>query len=60
MSNNTQLHERDPVVASDGHSYEREAIMQVIGSTRISPITRDNLLPQVYPNHTLKKNSLDV
>ena len=46
---------RDPVVASDGHSYEREAIMQVIGSTRISPITRDNLLPQVYPNHTLKK-----
>ena len=31
----------DPVVASDGYSYERSAIERVLRSTRISPLTRE-------------------
>jgi len=37
----------DPVVASDGHSYEREALMEILGDlgrswehTKLSPLTR--------------------
>ena len=51
----TLRHMRDPVVASDGHSYEREAIMEVLSTTGTSPITRSALLPQVYSNHNLRK-----
>jgi hypothetical protein len=45
----------DPVVASDGHSYEREAILAVLGArgSKLSPLTREPLTPHVIPNRTL-------
>ena len=47
----------DPVVASDGHTYEREAIMAVLGpgGSKTSPLTREPLAPHVLPNLTLLK-----
>ena len=50
----------DPVVASDGHSYERSAILLVInGVNRRSPLTREPLQPNVLiPNLNLKKRIL--
>ena len=34
---------KDPVVASDGHTYEREAIQKVLNSGGPSPLTREKL-----------------
>ena len=48
----------DPVCASDGNSYEREAIMRIIRSApaqRKSPITREPLQTCVFPNAALRK-----
>jgi len=51
---------RDPVVASDGHSYERSAILMVINGNRVSPLTRERLRPDVLvPNRNLKKRILE-
>ena len=45
----------DPVVASDGFSYEREAINQVLSQPEpLSPMTREPLLSNVFPNRNLK------
>lgn len=47
----------DPVVASDGHTYERYAIQDMLnrnGRNGKSPITREPLAPNLYPNRTLK------
>ena len=51
----------DPVVASDGFSYERSAILPVInGGNRVSPLTREQLRPNVLvPNLNLKKRILE-
>ena len=48
------------MVASDGHSYERSAILLVInGVNRRSPLTREPLQPNVLiPNLNLKKRML--
>ena len=48
------------MVASDGHSYERSAILLVInGVNRVSPLTRERLRPNVLiPNLNLKKRML--
>ncbi|EOD07083.1 hypothetical protein EMIHUDRAFT_198359 [Emiliania huxleyi CCMP1516] len=45
---------RDPVVASDGHTYERVEISRVlqIYPSR-SPLTRERLEPHLYPNRAL-------
>ena len=45
----------DPVVASDGFTYERDAILAVLGpqGSRTSPLTREPLAPFVWPNRTL-------
>lgn len=46
----------DPVVASDGHSYERKAIEAVLlRESPTSPLTREDLLPSLVPNHALRK-----
>ena len=47
----------DPVVVSDGHTYEREAIMMVLGPSgnKVSPLTREPLQDFVVPNFTLLK-----
>jgi len=52
---------RDPVVASDGHSYERRALESYLaqkaeaGEEVKSPLTREILSSTVYPNHALRK-----
>lgn len=45
----------DPVVASDGHTYERAAIVMWIEKNLTSPMTGAPLTSlQVYPNHIMK------
>ncbi|CAF4591867.1 unnamed protein product [Didymodactylos carnosus] len=47
---------RDPVVAEDGHTYEREAIINWIREKGTSPITREPLTTEsLRPNYTVKK-----
>ena len=44
------------MVASDGFSYERSAILRVINDNGLSPLTRGPLQPNVLvPNRILKK-----
>ena len=48
---------RDPVIASDGYSYERSAIAAWLGSggDLVSPMTNDPLLsPTLTTNRSLK------
>lgn len=46
---------RDPVMASDGHTYEREAIAAVLARPEpLSPMTREPLTPTLLPNHALR------
>ncbi|VVU94472.1 U-box domain [seawater metagenome] len=44
----------DPVIASDGHTYERTAILEVIRRGGVSPLTREALTPVLLPNRRLK------
>lgn len=45
---------RRPVVASDGHTYERDAILRHMSTRSMeSPITRVSLLPYLFDNHAL-------
>lgn len=46
---------RDPVVASDGHSYEAFAIEAWYQVQKTSPITRESLSPTFIKNRTLKR-----
>ncbi|KAE8896715.1 hypothetical protein PF005_g6346 [Phytophthora fragariae] len=51
----------DPVVAADGHSYEREAILQWFTNSDISPMTGMHMpTTQVFPNFTLRQLSEEV
>ena len=55
----------DPVVASDGHSYEREAIEYLIQASgglepASSPVTREALEPRVYANLNLRARIEEV
>lgn len=45
----------DPMVASDGHSYEREAIETVLRTSKKSPMTREVLKSSLVPNRALRK-----
>lgn len=45
----------DPVVASDGHTYERRAIEKLMERTMVSPMTREELTPSVFPNVNIRK-----
>ena len=44
----------DPVIASDGHTYERSAIIQWMKDNTTSPITREILTPILLPNRGMK------
>mmetsp|Transcript_5811 Transcript_5811/g.12904 ORF Transcript_5811/g.12904 Transcript_5811/m.12904 type:complete len:833 (+) Transcript_5811:293-2791(+) len=45
----------DPVVDHEGHSYEKEAILEWLSDNQVSPITRNPLTPaQLSPNHALR------
>ncbi len=47
---------RDPVVASDGHTYERLSLSELIRRQKSSPMTREVLDPRVViPNIALRK-----
>ena len=47
---------KDPVVASDGHSYERSAIEEILrGPHPISPLTRATLGAALVPNLNLRR-----
>lgn len=41
---------QDPVVASDGQTYSRKALERWLKKHGTSPLTRDVLQPQLYPN----------
>ena len=44
------------MVASDGHSYERAAIADVLASqNKKSPLTREVLRPELVPNRALRR-----
>lgn len=50
----------NPVIASDGHTYERDAIQDWIsgaraGTVALSPLTREPLAPTLIPNHAMRK-----
>jgi len=46
----------DPVVASDGHTYERAAITSWLQTSHISPMTRQNISSETLnPNRIVKK-----
>ena len=47
----------DPVVASDGHSYERSAIQTWLdrGPNQKSPLTHEKLKRTLVPNHALRR-----
>ena len=47
---------KDPVVASDGHSYERSAIEEILRSVHpMSPLTREALGTTLVPNLNLRQ-----
>ncbi|CAI5735281.1 unnamed protein product [Hyaloperonospora brassicae] len=51
----------DPVVAADGHTYEREAILQWFATSDMSPMTGVHMpTTQVFPNFTLRQLSEEV
>jgi hypothetical protein len=50
----TQLRMADPVVASDGHTYERSAIERVLRDSGLSPLTREPLKWGLFPNIALR------
>ena len=57
----TQELMRDPTIALDGHSYERDAIIEWFGrsGTTKSPLTGVSLeSSHLTPNHTLRKGEL--
>jgi hypothetical protein len=50
----------DPVVASDGHTYERGALERIFNTSKISPLTREKLNIRIaIPNLNLKKRIRD-
>lgn len=48
----------NPVIASDGHTYEKNAIQSWMVQKKTSPISRDELLPHLFPNLQLR-NQID-
>ncbi len=44
----------DPVIAEDGHTYERAALMSWLGKNSTSPITREPIGKMVIPNRGIK------
>lgn len=46
----------DPVIMSDGHTYERSAAERLLAerADALSPLTREPLLHVMWPNHALR------
>lgn len=46
---------RDPVKGTDGHTYERDAIVQALATKPVSPLTRQPMTAaSLEPNHVLR------
>ena len=43
-----------PVVAMDGHTYEKRAIEDWYKQNRTSPVTREAINPSLIPNHSMR------
>jgi Inhibitor of Apoptosis domain/U-box domain len=51
---------RVPVVCEDGHSYERDALIQWLSQHDTSPMTNEKLkLKVLFPNHALRQQLLE-
>lgn len=48
-----------PVMASDGHNYEEWAIRKAMRIKMVSPISREELNPILYPNKDLRSDILE-
>jgi len=47
---------KDPVICSDGHTYERSAIETWLSTNNHSPITRERIINEyIIPNFVLRK-----
>jgi hypothetical protein len=46
---------RDPVVADDGHTYERSAIAEWVKRKGTSPLTRERMSSHFVPNMAIRK-----
>ena len=44
----------NPVVAEDGHTYEREALVRWLSEKNISPMTGERMGARMLPNHAVK------
>lgn len=51
---------RDPVIGSDGHTYEETAIRQWIATNPISPVTREPMESVFFPNRYMSKQINDL
>jgi hypothetical protein len=51
---------RDPVVASDGHTYEKAAIDKWLKHHQLSPRTNEPMAPLTIPNINMKKLIQDI
>ena len=50
----TRMPMQDPVIAGDGHSYERNEIQKWLSKKNTSPITNSYIDDILIPNHTLR------
>jgi hypothetical protein len=46
---------REPVVADDGHTYERSAITEWVRRKGTSPLTRERMSSHFVPNMAIRK-----
>jgi len=51
---------REPVVATDGHTYEKNSIEKWLKTSHISPRNGETIDSQVIPNYNLKKLIQDM
>ena len=51
---------REPVVASDGHTYEKSAIEKWLKTSHTSPRNGDPIDGTIIPNYNLKKLIQDI
>ena len=51
---------REPMVASDGHTYERNAIEKWLKCNKTSPLYGTPMEPLIFPNINLKKLIQDI
>lgn len=51
---------QDPVVATDGHSYERKDIQRWLQKKQVSPLTGVQIATFLVPNHALRNVIADL